>query len=73
MALADLFPQLQTLSRAEKLHVMQFLVSELAHEEAASLLQPGTAYPVWSPYDAHDAAAVLLDVLRGAQQGDAEQ
>lgn len=64
MSVAELLSTLQTLSRADKLKVMQFLVQELAAEEEALLLQPGATYPVWSPYNSHDAAhklAVLLE------------
>ncbi len=69
MGLTELLPLLDWLSRAEKLHVMQFLVSELAQEES-DLLKPGMAYPVWSPYDAHEAADAMLEVLKAAETGD---
>jgi len=35
------------------------LIAELAQEEAATAIE----YPVWSPYDAHDGAATLLQLL----------
>ncbi len=60
--LVQLFPVLRELKRAEKLYVIQFLVSELAQAET-ELIQPGIAYPIWSPYDAFDAAAVMLKAL----------
>ena len=60
--LVQLFPVLRELKRAEKLYVIQFLVSELAQAET-ELIQPGIAYSVWSPYDAFDAAAVMLNAL----------
>jgi hypothetical protein len=62
MPLTELLPILQELSRADKLRVLQFLVLELAKEEGA-LLTPEVSYPIWSPYEAFDAAAVLLNVL----------
>ena len=43
--LVQLFPRLRELKRGEKLYVLRFLVSELAHEEA-SLIQASVAYPV---------------------------
>ena len=64
--LVQLFPRLRDLKRTEKLYVIQFLVSELAQEEA-ELMQPGVAYPVWSPYDAFDAATVMLQALAEAK------
>jgi hypothetical protein len=69
MGLTELLPLLHRLSRAEKLHVMQFLVSELVQEES-DLLKPSMAYPVWSPYDAHEAADAMLEVLKAAETGD---
>lgn len=66
MHMTQILPELRKLKRAEKLYVMQFLVSELAQEEG-ELIGPGMAYPVWSPYKAFDAAAVLLDVLRESE------
>jgi len=62
MEMTQLMPELRKLKRSEKLFIMQFLVSELAHEEG-DLIQPGVAYPVWSPYDAFDAAETMLKVL----------
>jgi hypothetical protein len=56
--LAQLFPLLRDLKRAEKLHVIQFLIAELLQEEKA-----GAAYAVWSPYAAFDAADAMLKAL----------
>jgi ATP phosphoribosyltransferase len=71
MNITELFSTLRNLSRAEKLQVMQFLVQELADEEALSL-QPGATYHVWSPLNSHDAAvklAALLEEDRQASDG----
>jgi hypothetical protein len=68
MSVAELLPTLQTLSRADKLKVMQFLVQELAAEEEALSLQPGVTYPVWSPYNSHDAAQKLAALLEEDKQ-----
>ncbi|OUL32255.1 hypothetical protein [Nostoc sp. 106C] len=67
MSIAELFPTLRNLSRAEKLQVMQFLVQELADEEALSL-QPGATYQVWSPFNSHDAALKLGALLEEDRQ-----
>ena len=63
--ITEMLPALKTLPRLEKLRLIQFLVVELAQEE--SLLADNSAYPIWTPYDAHDAAATLLKVLEGEQ------
>jgi hypothetical protein len=37
------------------LYIVQVLVSELAQQEA-DLIKPGQTIPIWSPYDAFEAA-----------------
>ena len=66
-AIADLLLKLRTLPRADKLRVMQFLVSELAKDEGLLLFEQESDYPLWTPYNAFDAAKTLLDVLREEQ------
>lgn len=63
MISTELLNTLRALDRAEKLHVLQVLVSELAQEEAL-LLRPDVTYAVWSPYDAHEAADAMLKLLK---------
>ena len=67
MSLSELFPALRELNRADKLRVMQFLVLELAKEED-TLMTAGVEYPLWSPYDAFDAANTLLHALKSTTQ-----
>ncbi|WP_264322914.1 hypothetical protein [Zarconia navalis] len=45
---------------------MQVLVSELAQSEMETIV-PDRSYPVWSPYNAVDAAEMMLKVLRAAK------
>jgi hypothetical protein len=59
MSLAELLPAVQALPRKDKFRLVQELIAELAQEEG---LAEGE-YPVWSPYDAHEAAATLLQLL----------
>ena len=66
MISANLLHTLQQLPRADKLYVMQVLVSALAQEEL-EVLKPDLAYPVWSPYDAVEAAHAMLAVLKTAE------
>ncbi len=67
--LTELLPTLRVLSRAEKLRVVQYLVSELVRDEDTGLLMPDKIYPVWSPYDAHEAADTLLKALEADKNG----
>jgi hypothetical protein len=41
------------------------LVAELARDEGICVLQEGAQYPVWTPYQAFDAAQALLEALKG--------
>ena len=63
MSLAELMPALQALPRADKLQVIQVLAADLAREEAAALIPAGASCPIWSPFEAFDAARVLMDLL----------
>ncbi len=62
MQLSELLPALHQLPRADKFRAVQFLTTELAQDEGG--LVPGAEYPVWSPYEAHEAAATLTQYLR---------
>ena len=63
MSLHELLPSVQALPRADKYQLLQMLAADLAHAEGLTHLQPGASYPVWSPYDANEAAAVLLRIV----------
>lgn len=69
MTVSELIPTLHHLNRADKLRVMQLLLTDLAQEEGA-LLTAGAAYPLWSQYDVYEAAETLeaaLEADRKAQ------
>lgn len=71
MVSSELISTLRGLSRADQLYIMQLLISELAQKET-DLIKPDRAYPVWSPYDAVEAADTMLKVLEAAKnQNDA--
>lgn len=55
-----LMAELQKLTHAEKLRIVQMLVNELAQEED---IFTATEYEIWSPYDAPGAAAILTQML----------
>lgn len=59
MSLSELRPAVQALPRRDKFLLVQELISELAQEEGV----PAIEFPIWSPYEAHDAAATLLQLL----------
>lgn len=69
MVSSELISTLRKLNRADKLYIMQVLISELAQQET-ELIKPDQSYPVWSPYDAVEAANTMLNVLQAAQTQD---
>ncbi len=66
MTIAELFPTLRSLPRADKLKVMQFLIVELSKDEEPSL-QPGATYLLSSPLNSHAAAQKLAQLLDSEQ------
>jgi hypothetical protein len=69
MVSTELILTLRELSRSDKFYIMQLLLSELAQQET-DLIKPDRAYPVWSPYDAVEAADAMLKVLQTAKAQD---
>jgi hypothetical protein len=69
MVSRELLSTLRGLNRADKLYVMQVLISDLAQQET-DLIKPDLSYPVWSPYDAFEAADTMLKVLQATKTED---
>ena len=65
MSLAELLPSVQALPRSENFRLVQELIAELAQEEG---LTEGE-YTVWSPYEAHEAASALMQLLEQDKAG----
>lgn len=70
MSFSELLSKLQKLERADKLRAVQFLVSELAKEEDITSLNLDETYPVWSPYNAYEAADSFLQILSEEKNAD---
>jgi len=54
---------IKRLSRNDKFRLVQFILSDLAEEECSGMLKNGAEYPIWSPYNAHEAAETLMNEL----------
>jgi len=65
----DLLTAVRALPRADKLRLVHLLVVELAREEKVELDEEQGPYPVWTPYDAYDAAGALWQALRRDREG----
>ncbi|MBE9059200.1 hypothetical protein [Sphaerospermopsis sp. LEGE 08334] len=82
MPLNELLPQVSQLSHQDKLRLIHFLLLAVAKEEGCNLESPdyqsqekllleqlaSTEAIVWSPYDAHEAAQTLSDMLTAAKE-----
>lgn len=66
MSLAELLPGVESLSRLDKIRLIQFLAQEL-EREAGNSIEPGRSYPFPSPDRAFSAAAALLQELEEAK------
>jgi hypothetical protein len=64
MSLAEVLPEVQSLSRHDKIRLILFLVQAL-ERDAAGMIEPGRSYPMPSPDRAFTAAAVLLASVGG--------
>lgn len=62
MSLTEVLPEVQALSRPDKIRLLHFLTKELERNESG-LIEPDRAYPVWSPDTAFPAAEALLRAL----------
>ncbi len=62
MSFLEMLPEIQALSRLDKIRLMQFL-SRAIGEGDESLIESGQLYPVWSPDRAFRAAIALLQAL----------
>lgn len=60
----ELLPTLRSLTRADKIRAIQLLAGDLAREEEAPALEVGASFPIWTPFDAFDAAARLAEELK---------
>jgi len=56
-------PDVQALSRIDKIRLMQALAQELDGDIGA-WIEADKSYPVWSPFEAHAAADVLMKLLQ---------
>ena len=60
--LAELIAEAKSLSRADKLRLIQLLAEDLAGNEGGGI-EADQSYAVWSPDRAFDAADVMLQTL----------
>ena len=62
MSLVEVLPEVQSLSRLDKIRLIQVLAQVLEQNDNR-LIEAGRSYPVWSPDTAFSAASALLQAL----------
>jgi hypothetical protein len=62
MSLAEVLPEVESLSRLDKIRLIQVLAQQL-ERDPGDLIEPGRSYPLPSPDRAFTAAAALLQAL----------
>jgi hypothetical protein len=62
MSFVEVLSEVQSLSRLDKIRLIQFLAQQLEQDDSG-LMPPGQSYPVWSPDRAFTAAAALMQAL----------
>jgi hypothetical protein len=62
MSLAEVLPNIASLSRLERIRLIQILAHQL-EGDAAEMIEAGRSYPLPSPDRAFTAAAALLQAL----------
>jgi len=63
MSLTEFLSTARRLSRADRIHLVQCLIADLAREEGIPPPEEGSAYPIWTPLHAFEAATTMLEAL----------
>lgn len=67
MSLSELIPLVNNLSQSDKLSLFKLLVVQIPDAELQVIFS-ASEYPVWSPYDATEAANILMQMIRDDQE-----
>lgn len=67
MSLAELIPLVNNLSQTDKLSLFKLLAAQIPDAELQVLFSD-SEYPVWSPYDATEAANILMQMIQDDQE-----
>jgi hypothetical protein len=67
MSLSELIPLVNNLSQSDKLSLFKLLAAQFPDTELQAIFS-ASEYPVWSPYDATEAATVLMQMIQDEQK-----
>ena len=66
MSLAELIPLVNNLSQSDKLSLFKLLATQILDAELQVIFS-ASEYPIWSPYDAMEAANILGQMIEDDQ------
>ncbi len=67
MSLTEIIPLVNDLSQPDKLSLFKLLAAQVPDAELQVIFS-ASEYPVWSPYDATEAANILMQMIRDDQK-----
>jgi hypothetical protein len=67
MSLTELIPLVNNLSQSDKLSLFKLLAAQVPDAELQAIFS-ASEYPVWSPYDATEAANILMRMIQDEQE-----
>ena len=67
MSLTEIIPLVDNLSQSDKLSLFKLLAAQVPDARLQAIFS-GSEYPVWSPYDATEAANILLQMIQDDQE-----
>jgi hypothetical protein len=67
MSLSELIPLVNNLSQSDKLSLFKLLAAQVPDAELQAIFS-ASEYPVWSPYDATEAANILMQMIQNEQK-----
>ena len=67
MSLAELLPLVNNLSQSDKVSLFKLLATQVPDAELQTIFS-ASEYPVWSPYDASEAANILMQMIQDDQK-----
>jgi hypothetical protein len=63
MSLTEIIPLVNDLSQSDKLSLFKLLAAQVPDAQLQAIFS-ASEYPVWSPYDATEAANILMQMIQ---------
>jgi hypothetical protein len=67
MSLTEIIPLVNNLSQPDKLSLFKLLAAQVPDAQLQAIFS-ASEYPVWSPYDATEAANILIQMIQDDQE-----